>query len=84
MTRVSLTISYLLPVFIVEAQEEPHAKKGKQRWEEWRRVPGDFNHSQLILRPFCTYRFRVIAVNKIDKSSPSKPSNDHSTPPAGK
>ncbi|XP_072222858.1 neural cell adhesion molecule L1.1-like isoform X1 [Leuresthes tenuis] len=69
-------------VFIVEAQEEPHAKKGKQRWEEWRRVPGDFNHAKLILRPFCTYRFRVIAVNKIDKSSPSKPSNDHSTPPA--
>uniref|UniRef100_A0A7N8Y9I8 Neural cell adhesion molecule L1.1-like n=1 Tax=Mastacembelus armatus TaxID=205130 RepID=A0A7N8Y9I8_9TELE len=49
---------------------------------EWKRVPGDFNHQQLSLHPYCTYRFRVIAVNEIGRSDPSIPSGYHSTPPA--
>lgn len=53
------------------------------RWEEWKRVPGDFNHVQLSLEPFCTYRFRVTAVNEIDRSDDSQPSERHATPPAG-
>ncbi|KAM6925450.1 neural cell adhesion molecule L1.1 [Xenentodon cancila] len=68
--------------FIVEAQEEPKSEEGKREWRKWTNISGDFNHVQLILRPFCTYRFRVIAVNEIGKSSPSEPSDDHSTQPA--
>uniref|UniRef100_A0A8D3B0Y5 Neural cell adhesion molecule L1.1-like n=1 Tax=Scophthalmus maximus TaxID=52904 RepID=A0A8D3B0Y5_SCOMX len=84
----SLTLSWIpghshnSPVveFIVEVREEQHTEEGK--WQLWRRVPGDFNHLQLTLHPYCTYRFRVIAVNEIGHSNPSKPSDHHSTPPA--
>lgn len=68
--------------FIVEALEELHTEKGKLRWEEWKRVPGDFNHLQLTLRPFCNYRFRVSAVNELGSSNPSEPSEHLNTPPA--
>ncbi|KAM7404177.1 hypothetical protein PAMP_011548 [Pampus punctatissimus] len=68
--------------FIVEGREEQHSEEGKWRWEEWKRVPGDFNHMQLTLHPYCTYRFRVIAVNELGYSDPSKASDFHSTPPA--
>lgn len=68
----------------MESREEQHSEEGKWRWEEMKRVPGDFNHLQLILHPYCTYRFRVIAVNELGPSNPSKPSDFHSTPPAGK
>ncbi|XP_029291014.1 neural cell adhesion molecule L1.1-like isoform X2 [Cottoperca gobio] len=86
----SLTLSWIpgnshnSPVieFIVEAQEEQHAEEGKQRWEEWERVPGDFDHLELTLHPYCTYHFRVIAINEIDHSAPSKHSRNHSTSPA--
>lgn len=69
--------------FIVEAREEQHTKEEKWKWEEWKKVPGDFNHLQLSLHPYCTYRFRVIAVNELGRSGPSEPSDHHSTPPAG-
>ncbi|KAM7410733.1 hypothetical protein PAMA_020938 [Pampus argenteus] len=68
--------------FIVEGREEQHSEEGKWRWEEWKRVPGDFNHMQLTLHPYCTYHFRVIAVNELGYSDPSKASDIHSTPPA--
>lgn len=86
----SLTLSWIpghshnspITGFIVEAREEQHAEEDRWRWENWKTVPGDFNHLQLSLRPFCTYRFRVIAVNEIGSSDPSEPSDHHSTPPA--
>ncbi|KAM9350460.1 neural cell adhesion molecule L1.1-like [Symphorus nematophorus] len=68
--------------YMVEAREEQHAEEDKWVWEEWKSVPGDFNHLQLSLRPYCTYRFRVIAVNEIGRSKPSKPSDHYKTPPA--
>uniref|UniRef100_A0A7N6B015 Neural cell adhesion molecule L1 n=1 Tax=Anabas testudineus TaxID=64144 RepID=A0A7N6B015_ANATE len=68
--------------FIVEALEEQHTEEGKWRWEEWKRVPGDFNHLQLTLKPYCTFRFRIIAVNELGHSDPSLPSEHQSTPPA--
>uniref|UniRef100_A0A3P8UED9 Neural cell adhesion molecule L1.1 n=1 Tax=Cynoglossus semilaevis TaxID=244447 RepID=A0A3P8UED9_CYNSE len=86
----SLTLSWIpgqshnSPIleFIVEAREEQHTEEGKWRWEEWKRVPGDVNHSKLKLRPFCTYRFRIVAVNEIGRSKPSRESDFHATPPA--
>ena len=68
----------------MEAREEQHTDEGKWRWEQWKTVTGDFNHVELTLHPYCTYRFRVIAVNEIGHSDASKSSDHHSTPPAGK
>lgn len=86
----SLTLSWIpghshnSPIieFIVEAREEQHTEEEKWRWEEWKRVPGEFNHLEVTLHPYCTYRFRVIAVNELGHSDPSKPSEQRSTPPA--
>lgn len=74
----------LLSEFIVEAREERHTEEGKWRWEEWKRVPGEFNHLELTLHRFCTYRFRVTAINELGHSDPSKPSQTYETPPGGK
>ncbi|XP_069382066.1 neural cell adhesion molecule L1.1-like isoform X2 [Paralichthys olivaceus] len=68
--------------FMVQFREEQHKEEGKWEWVEWKRVPADFNHLQLTLYPYCTYRFRVIAINEIGHSHPSKASDKHSTSPA--
>ncbi|XP_019746295.1 neural cell adhesion molecule L1.1-like isoform X2 [Hippocampus comes] len=71
--------------FIVEAKEEQHSRRhdgDTWRWEALKRVPADFNHLQLSLHPFCTYAFRVVAVNQLGPSEPSQPTPLHSTPPA--
>ncbi|CAJ1084338.1 neural cell adhesion molecule L1.1-like [Xyrichtys novacula] len=86
----SLTLSWIpgsahnSPIleFIVEAQEEQHTEPGRWKWETLETVPGNFNHRQLKLHPFCTYRFRVTAVNELGHSDPSLPSEHRSTPPA--
>lgn len=72
-----------LSEFLVEAREEQHSQEDKWTWEKWKSVSGDVNHLQLSLQPFCTYRFRVITVNKLGRSEPSEASEHHSTPPAG-
>ncbi|XP_061122230.1 neural cell adhesion molecule L1.1-like isoform X1 [Syngnathus typhle] len=71
--------------FIVEAKEEQHSRRhdgDTWRWETTKRVPADVNHLQLSLHPFCTYAFRVVAVNQLGHSEPSQPTPRHSTPPA--
>ncbi|XP_027131357.1 neural cell adhesion molecule L1.1 isoform X2 [Larimichthys crocea] len=68
--------------YIVQFREEQHTEVEKWKWEEWRKVPGDFNHLQMNLDPYCTYRFRVIALNEVGSSEPSRPSEHYSTPPA--
>lgn len=68
----------------MEVQEEQHSEQAKWKWEELEKVPGDFNHRQLKLHPYCTYRFRVIAVNELGRSEASVPSEHRSTPPAGR
>ncbi|TDH11103.1 hypothetical protein EPR50_G00082370 [Perca flavescens] len=67
--------------FIVEAREERHTEEGKWLWEEWKRVPREFNHLELTLHRFCTYRFRVTAINELGHSDPSEPSQTYETPP---
>lgn len=74
----------LLSEFVVEAREEQHTEEERWRWEQVKEVPGDFNHVQLRLQPYCTYRFRVIAINEIGHSNASAPSEHHSTLPAGR
>ncbi|KAM4738132.1 LOW QUALITY PROTEIN: neural cell adhesion molecule L1.1-like [Anableps anableps] len=68
--------------FIVDAEEKPQTDSGNPGWKKWRMVPGDFSHIQLSLQPFCTYRFRVTAVNEMGQSNPSEPTTEHSTPPS--
>lgn len=67
--------------YIVEVREEQHTEAGRWRWEELQRVSGLNNYLQLSLRPFSTYRFRVIAVNLVGESKHSELSEHHSTPP---
>ncbi|XP_034393266.1 neural cell adhesion molecule L1-like [Cyclopterus lumpus] len=65
--------------FIVEVMELQH---GPPAWAMLRSVPGDFNHVQLPLDPYCTFRFRVLAASEVGLSDPSRPSEEHRTPPA--
>lgn len=69
--------------FIVESREEQHTEQEKWKWEETQKVPPNSQHLKLSLRPYCTYRFRVITVNEVGRSDPSEPSDSHRTPPAG-
>uniref|UniRef100_A0AAY4EPT7 Uncharacterized protein n=1 Tax=Denticeps clupeoides TaxID=299321 RepID=A0AAY4EPT7_9TELE len=65
--------------FVVEFEETEVETDG---WEEIMRVSGDTHRTQVSLKPFLSYRFRVIAINDVGKSDPSAPSNPHSTPAA--
>ncbi|XP_030590495.1 neural cell adhesion molecule L1-like [Archocentrus centrarchus] len=70
--------------FIIVAQRESHVEETKWKWEELKRVPGNFNHVELTLRLHSTYQFSVIAINEAGQSSPSIPSDHHSMSPAGR
>lgn len=52
--------------------------------EELMKVPGHKERATLSLRPFMSYRFRVIARNDVGKSNPSKPSEIYNTTAEGK
>ncbi|XP_056279739.1 neural cell adhesion molecule L1.1-like isoform X2 [Pseudoliparis swirei] len=83
----SITLSWIpghshnspITEFLVEVVELQH---GEKRWARLRIVPGDFNHVELALDPFCTFRFRVIAANAIGTSAASQPTEERHTPPA--
>lgn len=52
------------------------------RWAELTSVHGQETTVLLPLVPYMRYQFRVIAVNEVGRSHPSRPSDHHETPPA--
>lgn len=65
--------------YVVEFEETD-----REGWEELTRVSGDTRFTSLQLRPFLSYRFRVIAINNVGKSDPSSSSDPYSTPASRK
>uniref|UniRef100_G3P240 Neural cell adhesion molecule L1 n=1 Tax=Gasterosteus aculeatus aculeatus TaxID=481459 RepID=G3P240_GASAC len=63
--------------YVVEFEDQGWNERG---WEELTRVAGNKKRAVLPLWPYMSYRFRVIAINYVGKSVPSKPSEIHNTP----
>ncbi|XP_014893399.1 neural cell adhesion molecule L1.2 isoform X3 [Poecilia latipinna] len=63
--------------YVIEFEDQDLKERG---WEELKRVGGNQEHVVLSLWPYMSYRFRVIAINEVGKSDPSKPSEVHNTP----
>ncbi|XP_041818852.1 neurofascin homolog (chicken) a [Chelmon rostratus] len=49
------------------------------RWQDLSTYPGDLNSVILQLAPFVNYQFRVIAINSVGQSQPSRPSPPYKT-----
>ncbi|XP_012722031.2 neural cell adhesion molecule L1.2 isoform X2 [Fundulus heteroclitus] len=64
--------------YVIEFEDQDSEERG---WEELKRVGGNQERAVLSLWPNMSYRFRVIAINEVGKSDPSKPSEIHSQPP---
>ncbi len=78
---ISSCLSLALPAeYVVEFEDQGWKERG---WEELKRVGGDKKRARLPLWPYMSYRFRVIAINDVGKSDPSKPSEIHNTPAEG-
>ncbi|XP_009644259.1 neural cell adhesion molecule L1-like protein isoform X2 [Egretta garzetta] len=52
------------------------------RWQELTRAPGNDTTALLSLAPYMNYQFRVVSVNAVGRSQPSKASLRYATPPA--
>uniref|UniRef100_A0A671TAB3 Neural cell adhesion molecule L1 n=1 Tax=Sinocyclocheilus anshuiensis TaxID=1608454 RepID=A0A671TAB3_9TELE len=65
--------------YLIEFEETEYERK---EWEELSRVPGNNQRTTLSLKPFLSYRFRVIAINDIGKSDPSMYTDVFSIPAA--
>ncbi|XP_077452823.1 neural cell adhesion molecule L1.2 isoform X1 [Stigmatopora argus] len=64
--------------YVIEFEDQVSNEQG---WEELSKVSGNDNRASLSLWPYMSYRFRVIAINGVGKSAPSKPTEIHSTTP---
>lgn len=62
--------------YVVEFEDQGSKERG---WEVLKRVGGNKERASLSLWPYMSYRFRVIAINDVGKSDPSKPSEIHNT-----
>ncbi|XP_051518124.1 neural cell adhesion molecule L1-like [Myxocyprinus asiaticus] len=65
--------------YLIEFEETGSERK---EWEELSRVSGSNLRATLPLKPFISYRFRVIGINDIGKSDPSMHTEPYSTPAA--
>lgn len=67
--------------YVVEFEDQRLKERG---WEELKRVGAKHQSAVLPLWSYMSYRFRVIAINEVGKSDPSKPSEIHNTPAEGR
>lgn len=66
--------------FLVQFEED---RWEPDRWQNLSSYPGDLNSVVLQLAPFVNYQFRVIAINAVGQSQPSRPSPRYKTSGAG-
>ncbi|XP_045712821.1 neural cell adhesion molecule L1-like protein isoform X1 [Phyllostomus hastatus] len=65
--------------YVVEFEGD---REAPGRWAALTTVRGEGTSVLLRLAPYVRYRFRVVAVNEVGRSRPSRPSDHHETPPA--
>ncbi|KAM4740301.1 neurofascin homolog (chicken) a isoform 3-T8 [Anableps anableps] len=62
--------------FLVQFEED---RWEPGRWQDLSSFPGDLNSVILQLAPYVNYQFRVIAINSVGRSLPSRPSPRYKT-----
>ncbi|XP_017571081.1 neural cell adhesion molecule L1.1 isoform X3 [Pygocentrus nattereri] len=66
--------------YVIEMREDVHSEASG--WKVVEQISAEINRIEIPLLPFCTYHFRVAAINEIGMSDFSMPSESYATPPA--